>query len=69
VHAQAPMAIVLPTKGCSFSMNLRDGDISWHDFLEKATDLRYAFLCFFFLFFYIFNFKLELTACFKLHID
>ncbi|KAL9375137.1 hypothetical protein Peur_032016 [Populus x canadensis] len=40
VHAQAPMAIVLPTKGCSFSMNLRDGDISWHDFLEKATDLR-----------------------------
>ncbi|XP_011008796.1 PREDICTED: probable acyl-activating enzyme 17, peroxisomal [Populus euphratica] len=40
VHAQAPMAIVIPTKGCSFSMNLRDGDISWHDFLEKATDLR-----------------------------
>ncbi|KAH8487186.1 hypothetical protein H0E87_025960 [Populus deltoides] len=40
VHAQAPMAIVIPTKGSSFSMNLRDGDISWHDFLEKATDLR-----------------------------
>lgn len=40
VNAQAPMAIVIPTKGCSFSMNLRDGDISWHDFLEKATDLR-----------------------------
>lgn len=40
VYAQAPMAIVIPTKGCSFSMNLRDGDISWHDFLEKATDLR-----------------------------
>uniref|UniRef100_A0A6M2ETH5 AMP-dependent synthetase/ligase domain-containing protein n=1 Tax=Populus davidiana TaxID=266767 RepID=A0A6M2ETH5_9ROSI len=40
VHAQAPMAIVIPTKGCSFSMNLRDGDISWHDFLEKATGLR-----------------------------
>uniref|UniRef100_A0A6N2LS45 AMP-dependent synthetase/ligase domain-containing protein n=1 Tax=Salix viminalis TaxID=40686 RepID=A0A6N2LS45_SALVM len=40
VHAQAPMAIVIPTKGCSFSMNLRDGDISWHDFTEKATGLR-----------------------------
>lgn len=40
VYAQAPMAIVIPTKGCSFSINLRDGDISWHDFLEKATDLR-----------------------------
>ncbi|KAJ6759693.1 ACYL-ACTIVATING ENZYME 17 PEROXISOMAL-RELATED [Salix purpurea] len=40
VHAQAPMAIVIPTKGCSFSMNLRDGDISWHDFIEKATGLR-----------------------------
>lgn len=40
VNAQAPMAIVIPTKGCSFSINLRDGDISWHDFLEKATDLR-----------------------------
>ncbi|KAG6745874.1 hypothetical protein POTOM_050384 [Populus tomentosa] len=40
VYAQAPMAIVIPTKGCSFSMNLRDGDISWHDFLEKATGLR-----------------------------
>ncbi|KAF9667692.1 hypothetical protein SADUNF_Sadunf15G0050100 [Salix dunnii] len=40
VHAQAPMAIVIPTKGYSFSMNLRDGDISWHDFIEKATGLR-----------------------------
>ncbi|XVF08849.1 hypothetical protein REPUB_Repub07fG0039400 [Reevesia pubescens] len=36
VEAQAPMAIVIPAKGSSFSIKLRDGDISWLDFLEKV---------------------------------
>ncbi|KAA8542327.1 hypothetical protein F0562_023537 [Nyssa sinensis] len=39
VDAQSPMAIVIPTRG-SFSMKLRDGDISWHDFLEKVKNLK-----------------------------
>ncbi|KAJ4823577.1 putative acyl-activating enzyme 17, peroxisomal, partial [Turnera subulata] len=37
VDAQAPMAIVIPTKGSSFSVKLRNGDISWHDFLERMN--------------------------------
>jgi hypothetical protein len=36
------MAIVIPSRGSSFSMKLRDGDISWHDFLGRVEDLRYA---------------------------
>nr|KAJ0226928.1 hypothetical protein LSAT_V11C100006910 [Lactuca sativa] len=36
VDAQSPMAIVIPTRGSGFSMKLRDGDISWHDFLEQV---------------------------------
>lgn len=42
VEAQSPMAIVIPTKGNSFSVKLRDGDISWHDFLESAKDFKYV---------------------------
>ena len=42
VEAQSPMAIVIPLRGSSFSMKLRDGDISWHDFLGRVEDLRYA---------------------------
>ncbi|XP_002512007.2 probable acyl-activating enzyme 17, peroxisomal isoform X1 [Ricinus communis] len=40
VDAQSPMAIVIPTKGSNFSMKLRDGDISWRDFLERVNNLR-----------------------------
>nr|XP_043635574.1 probable acyl-activating enzyme 17, peroxisomal [Erigeron canadensis] len=40
VDAQSPLAIVIPTRGSSFSMKLRDGDISWHDFLEKAKSYK-----------------------------
>ncbi|KAE8125012.1 hypothetical protein FH972_019850 [Carpinus fangiana] len=40
VEAQSPMAIVIPTRGSSFSMNLRAGDISWHDFLERVKDFK-----------------------------
>ncbi|XP_059455545.1 hexanoyl-CoA synthase-like isoform X2 [Corylus avellana] len=40
VEAQSPMAIVIPSRGSSFSMRLRDGDISWHDFLGRVEDLR-----------------------------
>ncbi|XP_071903497.1 probable acyl-activating enzyme 17, peroxisomal isoform X2 [Coffea arabica] len=36
VDAQAPMAIVIPTRDSSFSMKLRAGDISWQDFLNRA---------------------------------
>ncbi|KAL5544827.1 hypothetical protein UlMin_008611 [Ulmus minor] len=40
VEAQSPMAIVIPTRGSSFSTKLRPGDISWHDFLERAKDFK-----------------------------
>ncbi|KAK9669045.1 hypothetical protein RND81_13G105100 [Saponaria officinalis] len=36
IDAQAPLAIVIPTKGSSFSIKLRSGDISWHDFRESV---------------------------------
>ncbi|OVA06442.1 AMP-dependent synthetase/ligase [Macleaya cordata] len=36
VDAESPLAIVLPTRGSSFSMKLRDFDISWHTFLERV---------------------------------
>ncbi|KAL9243339.1 hypothetical protein vseg_017238 [Gypsophila vaccaria] len=36
VDAHAPLAIVIPTKGPSFSIKLRSGDISWHDFRESV---------------------------------
>ncbi|KAL7617544.1 hypothetical protein Lser_V15G00604 [Lactuca serriola] len=40
VDAQSPMAIVIPTRGSGFSMKLRDGDISWHDFLEQVKSYK-----------------------------
>ncbi|XP_022738682.1 probable acyl-activating enzyme 17, peroxisomal isoform X2 [Durio zibethinus] len=40
VEAQAPMAIVIPARGSSFSIKLRDGDISWPDFLESVKKLK-----------------------------
>ncbi|XP_027335151.1 probable acyl-activating enzyme 17, peroxisomal isoform X2 [Abrus precatorius] len=40
VDAQSPMAIVIPTRVSEFSMKLRDGDLAWHDFLERANSLK-----------------------------
>ncbi|GMY15417.1 probable acyl-activating enzyme 17, peroxisomal [Fagus crenata] len=40
VEAQSPMAVVIPTRGSSFSMTLRDGDISWHDFLGRVKHFK-----------------------------
>lgn len=40
VDAQSPTAIVIPAGGSSFSMELRDGDMSWHDFLQRAINSR-----------------------------
>ncbi|XP_031276844.1 probable acyl-activating enzyme 17, peroxisomal [Pistacia vera] len=40
VDAQAPMAIVIPARGPGGSMRLRDGDISWHDFLGKVRNFK-----------------------------
>ncbi|GKU95071.1 hypothetical protein SLEP1_g8477 [Rubroshorea leprosula] len=40
VEAQAPIAIVIPSRGSSFSMKLRDNDISWHDFLDKVRNFK-----------------------------
>ncbi|KAL3824700.1 hypothetical protein ACJIZ3_020729 [Penstemon smallii] len=37
VDAQSPMAIVIPAGDSSFSMNLRETDISWQSFLEKVN--------------------------------
>lgn len=42
MDAQSPMAVVIPTIGSEFSMKLRDGDLSWCDFLEGANILKYA---------------------------
>ncbi|XP_020216345.1 probable acyl-activating enzyme 17, peroxisomal [Cajanus cajan] len=40
VDAQSPMAVVIPAKGFEFSMKLRNGDLSWHDFLGKVNNLK-----------------------------
>ncbi|KAK3040893.1 hypothetical protein RJ639_027888 [Escallonia herrerae] len=40
IAAQSPVAIVIHTGGSSFDTKLRDGDISWHDFLERAGDYK-----------------------------
>ncbi|KAL8474799.1 hypothetical protein ACS0TY_031292 [Phlomoides rotata] len=40
VDAQSPMAIVIPAGGSSFSMILRDNDISWQSFLERGNGSR-----------------------------
>ncbi|KAL3655286.1 putative acyl-activating enzyme 17, peroxisomal [Castilleja foliolosa] len=39
-EAESPMAIVIPTRGSSFSMKLRDKDISWQSFLERANSSK-----------------------------
>lgn len=40
IDAQSPIAIVIPTKDSSFSTKLREGDISWHEFLEGVNDFK-----------------------------
>lgn len=40
VDAQSPMAIVIPTRGSGFSMQLRNGDLSWCDFLERVGKIK-----------------------------
>ncbi|KAI4344026.1 hypothetical protein L6164_011303 [Bauhinia variegata] len=40
VDAQSPMAVVIPSQGSGFSMKLRSGDLSWHDFLERVNNLK-----------------------------
>lgn len=42
IDAQSPMAIVIPTRESHFTINLRSGDISWHDFREGVKkDMEY----------------------------
>ncbi|XP_057951454.1 probable acyl-activating enzyme 17, peroxisomal [Malania oleifera] len=36
IDAQSPMAIVIPVRSSSYSLKLRDGDISWNDFLSRV---------------------------------
>ncbi|KAK9073268.1 hypothetical protein SSX86_007592 [Deinandra increscens subsp. villosa] len=40
VDAESPLAIVIPSRGSSLSMKLRDGDISWQDFLEQVSNYK-----------------------------
>ncbi|KAI3762730.1 hypothetical protein L1987_53171 [Smallanthus sonchifolius] len=40
VDAGSPLAVVIPTRGSSFSMKLRDCDISWHEFLERVKNYK-----------------------------
>ncbi|XP_016450829.2 hexanoyl-CoA synthase isoform X1 [Nicotiana tabacum] len=40
VDARSPTAIVIPNRASSLSIQLRDGDISWPDFLERVKDSR-----------------------------
>ncbi|XP_030493803.2 hexanoyl-CoA synthase-like isoform X1 [Cannabis sativa] len=40
VEAQSPLAIVIPSKGSSVSAQLRHGDVSWHDFLNRANKFK-----------------------------
>lgn len=37
IEAQSPIAIVIPTKGSGFSIKLRENDMSWQNFLERAN--------------------------------
>jgi hypothetical protein len=42
VDAESPMAIVIPSRSSGFSMKLRNGDLSWFDFLERVNSIKYA---------------------------
>ncbi|XP_026403017.1 probable acyl-activating enzyme 17, peroxisomal isoform X2 [Papaver somniferum] len=36
VDAESPLAIVVPSRGCSISVELRDDDLAWPTFVERA---------------------------------
>ncbi|KAI3911137.1 hypothetical protein MKW92_005733 [Papaver armeniacum] len=36
VDAESPLAIVVPSRGCSISIELRDDDLAWPTFVERA---------------------------------
>ncbi|WJX72310.1 putative acyl-activating enzyme 17, peroxisomal [Trifolium repens] len=40
VDAESPMAIVIPSRSSGFSMKLRNGDLSWFDFLERVNSIK-----------------------------
>ncbi|KAI3513298.1 hypothetical protein L1887_20627 [Cichorium endivia] len=40
VDARSPTAIVIPSRSSELSIKLRDGDISWHDFLERVKSYK-----------------------------
>lgn len=40
VDAHSPMAIVIPNRASNLSIELRDGDISWPDFLDRVKDFK-----------------------------
>lgn len=40
VDARSPTAIVIPSRGSELGIKLRDGDISWHDFLERVKSYK-----------------------------
>ncbi|GMH21538.1 hypothetical protein Nepgr_023380 [Nepenthes gracilis] len=40
IDAHSPTAIVIPTRGSCFSIKLRHGDISWHDFRERIKNSK-----------------------------
>ncbi|KAF4398802.1 hypothetical protein G4B88_028165 [Cannabis sativa] len=40
VEAKSPMAIVIPCSGSNIGAELRDGDISWDYFLERAKEFK-----------------------------
>ncbi|GAA0185741.1 hypothetical protein LIER_33029 [Lithospermum erythrorhizon] len=42
IDAQSPMAIVIPSTSSSYSMELRDGDIAWKDFLERVNQSKFV---------------------------
>lgn len=42
VDAGSPMAVVIPARGSVVSIELRNGDLSWSDFLEEVHSLKYA---------------------------
>lgn len=40
VDTHSPMAIVIPNRASNLSIELRDGDISWPDFLDRVKDFK-----------------------------
>ncbi|KAI8028645.1 putative acyl-activating enzyme 17, peroxisomal [Camellia lanceoleosa] len=45
IKAKSPIAIFIPSGGSSFGIILRDGDISWHEFLAKVEHFSHPVMC------------------------